>query len=255
MNILVSNDDGIESPGILRLAESLSQVGNVTVVAPHRERSTSGHSLTLHKPLRCLEVRPNYFAISGTPADCVYMATRKIMAKKPDVIVSGINKGANLGNDIYYSGTVAAAREGAYFGVKSFAVSLCFTEGQGKGPHHWDTAAEFAKIFVPKAFAQEYNPQHVMNLNVPNLPMREIRGVKMSAQGRRYYTDLITEGMDPRQKPYYWLGGEYKGFENIAGTDCVHVDQGYISITPLKTDSTDYDLMEEFKKWELNFEP
>src|SRR5271165_6082128 len=123
MNILISNDDGIESPGIIRLAETLKDLGQVTVVAPHRERSTSGHSLTLHKPLRCYEVRPHHFAITGSPADCVYMATRLLMKNKPDIIVSGINKGANLGNDIYYSGTVAAAREGAYFGTKSVAIS------------------------------------------------------------------------------------------------------------------------------------
>src|SRR3954469_21963422 len=125
MNILISNDDGIESPGILLLADALKDVGDITVVAPHRERSTSGHSLTLHKPLRCVEVKPHYFAVTGSPADCVYMGTRLLMKSKPDIIITGVNRGANLGNDIYYSGTVAAAREGAYYGARAIAFSLC----------------------------------------------------------------------------------------------------------------------------------
>lgn len=253
MEILISNDDGIESPGILKLAEELKNVGNVTVVAPHRERSTSGHSLTLHKPLRCFEVKPKYYSISGSPADCVYMATRLLMKKKPDIIISGINKGANLGNDIYYSGTVAAAREGAYFGCKSVAFSLALGHHLEKVDTNWDTAASFAKVFIPTVLKRNIPPNHILNVNVPNLPMSEIKGVKISKQGLRYYTDEITDRIDPRNRHYYWLGGEYKGFENISGSDCVHVDQGYISIVPLKIDSTDYELLEELKKWEIAF--
>ncbi len=253
MEILISNDDGIESPGILKLAEQLSGLGNITVVAPQRERSTSGHSLTLHKPLRCYEVKKNYYAISGSPADCVYMATRLLMKKKPDIIVSGINRGANLGNDIYYSGTVAAAREGAYFGCKSVAFSLCLGHHMEIVDMHWETAAQFAKLFVPMVLKKSVPLNHIMNVNVPNLSMDKIKGVKISKQGLRYYTDQITDRVDPRNRHYYWLGGEYKGFENIPGSDCVHVDQGYISIVPLKIDSTDYDLMEELKTWEIAF--
>jgi 5'-nucleotidase len=253
MEILIANDDGIESPGILLLAEALASVGNVTVVAPHRERSTSGHSLTLHKPLRCIEVKAGYYAISGSPADCVYMATRLLMKKKPDIIISGVNRGANLGNDIYYSGTVAAAREGAYFGTKAIAFSLCLGHHLEKTSMHWDTAVHFAKLFVPMALKKEYPLNHVLNVNVPNLPVAQIKGVKISKQGMRYYSDDITDRVDPRNRHYYWLGGEYKGFENIPGSDCVHVDQGYVSVTPLKIDSTAYDLMEDFKTWEIKF--
>jgi len=249
MDILISNDDGIESPGILALAEGLSTLGKVVVVAPHRERSTAGHSLTLHKPLRINEVRSNYFAITGTPADCVYVATRRIMKKKPDIIVSGINNGANLGNDIYYSGTVAAAREGAYWGVKSFAFSLCIGNLQ-KSVLHWQSAVHFAKNIIPSAVKENYPVSMIINVNVPNLRLEEIKGLKISKQGRRYYSDNIDERIDPRHKPYYWLGGEYKGFEDIPGSDCVHVDQGYVSVTPLKIDSTDFEHLEEFKKWE-----
>jgi len=252
MNILISNDDGIESPGLHFLASALETLGQVTVVAPHRERSTSGHSLTLHKPLRCKEVAPNRFAVSGTPADCVYMATRLLMKSKPDVIVSGINRGANLGNDVYYSGTVAAAREGAYYGVNAVAVSLCFNEhGQATDPH-WDSAAHFAKIIVEKILHHNEPVKRLINVNVPNLPLKKIRGIRLAKQGLRYYSDLVTTEIDPRKKPYYWLGGEYKGFEKIPGSDCVIVDGGYVAVTPLKLDSTDYEIMEEFKKWETD---
>ncbi|MBK9293968.1 MAG: 5'/3'-nucleotidase SurE [Oligoflexia bacterium] len=254
MEILISNDDGFESPGIIKLANALSTIGNVTVVAPHRERSTSGHSLTLHKPLRCGQVKENYYWVSGSPADCVYMATRMIMKKKPDIIVSGINRGANLGNDIYYSGTVAAAREGAYFGSHSIAFSLCLGNHTDITHMYWDTAAEFAKTFVPMVIKKNIPLNNIMNVNVPNLPSNKIKGVKVSKQGLRYYSDEITNRTDPRHKHYYWLGGEYKGFENIPGSDCVHVDQDYISIVPLKIDSTNYDLLEELKTWEILFQ-
>jgi 5'-nucleotidase len=253
MEILLSNDDGFESPGLIALYERLSEVGNVTVVAPQQEQSTTGHRLTLHKPLRYSEIRKNYYAVSGSPADCVYMATRLLMKTKPDIIVSGINKGANLGNDIYYSGTVAAAREGAYFGLKSVAFSLALGHHSDKEDYHWDTAAEFAKLFVPMVMKKNVPKNHIMNVNVPNIPLQKVQGVKISKQGLRYYTDEITDRLDPRNKHYYWLGGEYKGFENIPGSDCVHVDQNYISIVPLKIDSTDYALMEELKNWEINF--
>jgi len=254
MNILISNDDGIESKGILLLAEALKELGDVTVVAPHRERSTSGHSLTLHKPLRCIEVKPKYFAISGTPADCVYMATRYILKRKPDLIISGVNRGANLGNDIYYSGTVAAAREGAYWGVKSIAFSLCLdkTFNLEKKPH-WETATKFAKIFIPLAVRKDYPIHNLLNVNIPNLPSSEIKGVKISKLGRRFYSDQIEERFDPRGKSYYWLGGSYKGFDEIPESDCVDVDNGFISVTPLKLDCTDYTLLSEFKNWDIDF--
>jgi 5'-nucleotidase len=254
MNILIANDDGIESPGILLLSEALSHLGEVTVVAPHRERSTSGHSLTLHKPLRCVEVKPRHFSVTGSPADCVYMGTRKLMKSKPDLIVTGVNRGANLGNDIYYSGTVAAAREGAYFGAKAIAISLCLGHHLEKSDMNWQTAMAFAKEFVPLVAKKDVPPNIILNVNIPNRPVSEIKGVKISKQGMRYYTDEITERKDPRNRSYYWLGGEYKGFESIPGSDCVHVDEGYISVTPLKIDCTDYTYQEELKKWNIGFQ-
>jgi 5'-nucleotidase len=244
MNILLSNDDGIHSQGILLLADALKDLGHVTVVAPQRERSTTGHSLTLHKPLRCLEVKENHYAVSGSPADCVYLATRHLCKTKPDIIVSGVNRGANLGNDIYYSGTVAAAREGAYFGLKAIAISLCLNDNAG--PLHWETANDFTKKFVPQVMSKNIPKHHVLNVNVPNLPQSEIRGVRMSTQGIRYYSDTILENSDPRGKPYYWIGGSYQGFEKMESSDCVHVDEGFISVTPLKTDCTDYNWKNDF---------
>ena len=254
MRILISNDDGIDAPGINALAETLKEIGEVTVVAPHRERSTSGHSLTLHKALRCYEVKPGFFSVSGTPADCVYMATRHIMKdKRPDIVVSGINKGANLGGDIYYSGTVAAAREAATCGLKSIAISLVYSHHAPPATYHWETACAFAKIFVPMILKYPLKTNTILNINCPNQPLKEIKGAKLAKQGVRYYSDEIAERLDPRNRRYYWLGGEYKGFENTPGSDCVVVDQNYVSITPLKVDSTDYELMEEFKKWNISF--
>jgi len=256
MHILISNDDGIDSPGIQALAKVLKEIADVTVVAPHRERSTSGHSLTLHKPLRCYELKPGFYSVSGTPADCVYMGMRHVLKdKKPDLVVAGINRGANLGNDVYYSGTVAAAREAATSGIKAIAFSLALGHHTENTAYHWDSAAQFAKLFVPLIAKTPVKPYTIINVNVPNLPPNEIKGARLAKQGLRHYSDAITERLDPRNRRYYWLGGEYKGFENIPGSDCVLVDQGYVAITPLKVDSTDYELMDELRKWEVSFEP
>lgn len=254
MQILLSNDDGINAPGLLALAEALKGIGDVTVVAPHRERSTSGHSLTLHKPLRIKETQPGFYSVSGTPADCVYFATRHIMKQKPDLVVSGINRGANLGNDIFYSGTVAAAREGAYYGARSIAFSLCFNWSKDNSFFHWETAASFAKTFVPVALRKNLPLDHVLNVNVPNLPITEIKGVRMTTQGRRYYSDQIDKRQDPRGYSYYWNSGRYQGFEKQEGSDCSVTDQDFISVTPLRLDTTHYELMEELKKWEMDLQ-
>lgn len=252
MRILISNDDGIESPGIQALASSLSKVGEVTVVAPHRERSTAGHSLTLHKALRIHKLAKNQFAVTGTPADCVYMAIHHILKRKPDLIVSGINRGANLGNDVYYSGTVAAAREGAYSGICAVAISLCFKHFRGKHiDFEWNTAAHFARRLALRLKENKFPKNVVHNINVPNLPAKKIKGVQISSQGRRHYDNIITKRLDPRKRPYYWLGGGYKGFEPIKGSDCLAVENGFISVTPLSLDNTDYERLGELVTWDL----
>ncbi|MGE3975226.1 MAG: 5'/3'-nucleotidase SurE [Bdellovibrionales bacterium] len=251
MNILISNDDGIASQGMLGLADALESLGaQVLVVAPQFERSTTGHSLTLHKPLRLKEVAKNRFYVSGSPADCVYMATRHLLNKKPDLLVTGVNYGANLGQDIYYSGTVAAAREGSFFGIKSIAMSLCLQYGEEVPKFHWESAFEFAKKLIPRFHASSFPATHVLNVNVPNISPKEIRGVKFGVQGKRIYTDSVEECTDPRGKKYYWVGGTLHGHDNLAGSDCNLVQEGYISLTALRSNATDIGLLEEFSEWE-----
>lgn len=260
MKILVSNDDGIYSPGLEALEKALKVVGETTVVAPSQERSTAGHSLTLHKPLRIEEVNEGHYAINGTPADCIWLGVRKILnGKKPDVVFSGINQGGNLGYDIHYSGTVAAAREACLLGVPAIAVSLAII-GDRKNAHY-ETAANFcAKLlkmmtsFVEKRgepFNKIFPAGVFLNVNVPNLPEAQIKGVKVANMGHRIYSEAIIEKLDPRGKPYYWIGGEYQGFKDIDASDCKIVDQGYISVTPLHVNSTDNNFYKTLLEWKF----
>lgn len=260
MKILISNDDGIYSPGIAALENALKENGDTTVVAPAQERSTAGHSLTLHKPLRIEEVNEGHFAINGTPADCIWLGIRKILnGKKPDVVFSGINQGGNLGYDIHYSGTVAAAREACLLGIPAVAVSLAIF-GDRKNAHY-ETAGRFAskllgemRSFVEKMkidFNQIFPFGVFLNVNVPNLPESEIKGVKVAKMGHRIYSEGIVEKADPRGKPYFWIGGEYQGFKDIEGSDCKVIDQGYISVTPLQVNATDTNFYEIISKWEF----
>lgn len=242
MNILISNDDGIESPGIVLLAEALGKLGEVTVVAPHRERSTAGHSLTLHKPLRIQCRRPGFYATSGTPADCIYLGIREILGKAPDLIVSGINAGANLGTDVHYSGTVAAAREGALMNIKSFAVSLVDLVRPPelpRAPLNFEMAAGVAADVIGRTMDQEFSPHTLLNINIPNVSDAvQIEGVRVARQGIRYYTNDVTRRQDPRDLPYYWIGGNYKGFEENPVSDCHWVNERWVSLTPLTIDCT-----------------
>lgn len=245
MNILLSNDDGFDSPGILKLQDKLLSDGHdAVIVAPHRERSTAGHSLTLHKPLRVHRASDKIYAVSGSPADCVYMALRKILPKKPDLVISGINRGANLGHDIFYSGTVAAAREGYLYGIPAIAVSL--TIGfPNRHDHHsvqpnWNTAVEFMSHLVkmiPKT--PELSGMFFLNVNVPDISRDKLAGTKFARQGRRLYSDEIIENHDPRNKPYYWIGGGPVGYDKNPESDCVEVAENFIAVTPLKVDTTD----------------
>jgi 5'-nucleotidase len=257
LNILVANDDGISSPGIQSLSRALKKVGHVTVVAPEREQSTMGHALTLHKPVRFYKVHSepglDQYAMSGTPADCVYMGIRWALKKHPDIIVSGINKGVNLGNDIYYSGTIAAAREGAVLDIPAIAASLDYdAEFGAKNPHHFADAAEYMVGLVRKVLAKGLPPHCMLNVNFPNMPFAKIKGTIVARQGFRIYTDKVIEKRDTRDKPYYWLAGTYAGFKPIAGSDCEVLDKGYISITPCRLDITQYEYMEMLSGWGLD---
>jgi len=253
--ILVANDDGVDSQGILVLARELKKIAKVVIVAPDREQSTMGHALTLHKPVRIskVSVEPGLevWATSGTPADCVYLGLRKILKrKKPDLIVSGINRGVNVGNDIYYSGTVAAAREGAVMDIPAIACSLDYTHSPGdenkfpfKGP------ALFMKKLVLDVLANGIKPRTVLNVNFPSCQWKQIKGVQLAKQGFRIYADKVEEKKDTRGKPYFWLGGEYLGYKNIKESDCLYLDKKFITITPCKVDVTDYQQYDAIKEW------
>ncbi len=242
MKILISNDDGIESPGIHALASALEAFGEVTVVAPHRERSTAGHSLTLHKPLRIFELAPGRYATTGTPADCIYLGIREILKVKPDLIVSGINNGANLGTDVHYSGTVAAAREGALLNIPAYAFSLVdHPYGISKlprAPMNFDVAAKVAAVVVGATRDVKFPPHTLLNVNIPNLEWDAIQGMTLAKQGIRYYANEVIRRADPRGKDYYWIGGAYEGFEADPHGDCQALQEGKVSIVPLTADAT-----------------
>ncbi len=237
MRILISNDDGVDSPGILILAKAMEKVGEVTVVAPERERSTAGHSLTLHKPLRVTQVEKNIYSTSGTPADCVYIGGREIMSSPPDIVLSGINKGANLGTDVHYSGTVAAARQGAMENIKSYAFSLVYFKGSD-APLQWEMAAEVACSIVMKTHQMKFPPHTLLNVNIPSVSRDKIKGIHVARQGFRYYSNEVLKRQDPRGKEYYWIGGTYESFEPMAESDCHAVHEGFVSLTPLTVDCT-----------------
>ena len=243
MLILVTNDDGIHSLGLSALASALAELGRVIIVAPDRERSAVSHSLTLHSPLRAEEIQPDTFVVDGTPTDCVNLGIHGLLKDRPDLVVSGINRGANLGEDITYSGTVSAAMEALLMGVPAFAISLASLAGQ-QGDYH--SAGLFA-VKLARMVAAHGLPEDTF-LNV-NIPQGETRGVKITRQGKRRYEDLVVEKMDPRGRKYYWIGGGVSQFENIPGSDFMAVEKGYISVTPLHIDMTNYRSFDALAEW------
>jgi 5'-nucleotidase len=250
MRIVITNDDGIEAKGIKALTAALSDIGDIYVVAPWEQQSAGSHSTTLHKPLRADEFPLNVgekkaFRVSGTPADCVLLAVDVLVKGKIDLVVSGINQGPNLGDDVIYSGTVAGAREGALNGIVSIAFSI-----DGFENPHYESAAQFAKIFVKKVINEKIRGEIYFNVNVPNLPWKDIKGVKIVKQGKRRYIDRVMIGKDPFGKIYYWIGGKPVDSENNE-TDNGVVHKGFISVTPMKVDMTDYSIMDIVKKWDI----
>jgi len=248
LNILISNDDGIEAPGLKSLAEALSKSHEVTVVAPDREQSATSHSLTLQRPLRVKKINSNFYSVDGTPTDCINLAVNGILEKRPDLVVSGINQGPNLGDDITYSGTVSAAIEGTLLGIPSIAVSLVAREN-----YIFETAAEFAVYLAEIVFEKGLPPDTFLNVNIPNLPRKKIEGVSITHQGKRIYEDLVFKKLDPRGVEYYWIGGGNAKWEKSNGTDFQAIEKGMISITPLHLDLTNYRALSVIKSWNLEF--
>jgi 5'-nucleotidase len=245
---LLCNDDGIFSEGIRALARALEPLGEIWVVAPDRERSGSGHSLTLHHPLRVEKLQERWYAVDGTPTDCVYLGVNGILkGEKPALVVSGINKGGNLGDDITYSGTVCAAMEGAILGIPSMAVSLA-----GTREYNFQTAARVSRILAEKLLEQGLPEDVFLNVNIPSVDWEHLRGIKITRQGKRIYANAVEEKVDPRGRAYYWIGGEERGWIQQEGTDLHAVAHNYVSITPLHLDLTSYDAHAILATWELN---
>ena len=247
--ILITNDDGVHADGLKALQKALLSLGRVVVVAPHHEMSGTSHALTTSIPVRIKEIEKDFYSVSGYPADCVYAAMHGLLKKKPDLTVSGINKGANMGVDVYYSGTVAGIRQSVMDGTPGFAMSLVIDTY--KDNFHWQDAADYAKTVAQKMLAKGYKKNGFLNINYPNIPKQEVKGVKITTTGDRRYAQEVKWGKDPRGKDYCWLWGDYSCFTPTQNTDCTVVNDGYISVTPIALDVTDHKMMDELKDWNL----
>jgi len=242
--ILLTNDDGINAQGLAALAAGMSSMADCYIVAPDRERSASGHSLTIHKPLKVTEIAPKRFSLNGTPTDCVAIAVNKILPRKPDLIISGINHGPNLGDDITYSGTVAAAMEGTILSIPSIAVSINATNGAAP---LFESAALVAGEIALMVLREHLPYDTLLNVNVPNLPHEQIKGTRLTRQGKRVYDNAIQDSYNPWGEKYYWIGGGTPYWEHDVDTDMCAVLDGYVSMTPLHMDLTNYPAMEMIK--------
>ena len=241
--ILLTNDDGIHSDGLIKLEEALKPIGDVYVVAPASEMSGASHSLTLARPLRIRQVDDRHWSIDGTPTDCVTLALNKILPDNelPDICVSGINHGGNLGDDATYSGTVAGALEATILGVPGVALSLVARDN-----FQFEDAAAFAVLAVRKVLDEGLPEGTLLNVNIPP---GEIKGVKVTRQGIKNARPVITEHIDPRGKPYFWIGEEYFNGNSVEGTDYHAITQGYVSVTPLRSDMTDHRALTAIESW------
>jgi 5'-nucleotidase len=242
--ILVTNDDGVYSPGLKALLDPLSEFTQIYVVAPDRERSASSHSLTIHNPLRVQQLDERIFSITGTPTDCVAVGASKILPRKPALVVSGINHGPNLGDDITYSGTVSAAMEGTILNIPSFAISLDSRQGDDL---YYDTASSFAVNAVHFILKHSLPYDTLLNINIPNRPIEKVAGVRVTRQGKRVYEGSIRETTSPWGELYFWIGGGTPYWEHGEDTDINAVNEGYVSITPLHLDLTNHEAIDMLK--------
>ncbi|MDP1947803.1 MAG: 5'/3'-nucleotidase SurE [Nitrospirota bacterium] len=245
MRIVVTNDDGIHSPGLTALAKALSKLGEVWVVAPDRERTAAAHAVTLHKPLRVQQLGARMYAVSGTPVDCVNLAVLKILPAPPDLLVSGINRGVNLGDDVLYSGTVSAAMEGTILGIPSMAVSQ-----EGQEHFYFDAGARYA-VRIARLIMKEGLPDETLvNLNIPNRPFTSITGVRVTCLSRRRFHNPIIEKVDPRGRTYYWIAGTRVSWSRSKDADHEALEQGAVSLTPIHLDTTNHAVLDRFRTWE-----
>jgi len=248
--ILVSNDDGIYSEGIIALREAMMEIGEAYVYAPHKQQSAVGHAITTHLPLR---VNPYYmngeffgYAVTGTPADCVKLAVTTHMKEKPDLIVSGINHGSNAAINVIYSGTVSAATEGTILGIPSIAFSLTTYVD-----FDFTYSKKVAKIIARAVLNNGLPPGVLLNVNIPPVPEDKIKGLKVTKQGKSRWNDYFERRVDPQQREYYWLTGTMNSFEDDEGSDIRAIQENYVSVTPIQFDLTAYDFLEKLKQWEF----
>lgn len=245
--ILVTNDDGVHSEGVIALFKAMNTIGEAYLIAPDRERSAVSHALTMHRPIKAERLVDRVFSVNGTPTDCVALSIKKLLPRMPDLVASGINKGANLGDDVTYSGTVSAAIEGTILNVPSFAISLV-----GKHPFLNDTASEYA-IKVANYILENSLPYDtLLNVNVPNIPKEEIKGIKLTRLGKRIYENSIQEVLSPWGDIHYWIGGGQHYHEHGEDMDFQAINEGYVSISPVHLDLTNYEALKYLKeKWRL----
>ncbi len=246
MKILLSNDDGYLAQGIRVLRRRLADLAEVTVVAPDRNRSGASNSLTLDVPLRVLEIEPGLYCVQGTPTDCVHLAITGFFDFEHDMVVSGVNDGANLGDDVLYSGTVAAAIEGRFLGLPTLAVSLCTRPGSGG---HFETGAAVAHRLIAEMLARPLDASLILNVNVPDVPLEALRGFRGTRLGYRHRSEPIIPARDPRGRPVYWVGPAGAQQDAGPGTDFHAIDAGYVSVTPLQIDLTRHAALPSLQGW------
>jgi len=246
MNILLTNDDGVQAPALRVLGRELEALGRVTIVVPDRDQSATSHSLTLHRPLRMHRHGDGVVSIDGTPTDCVLIAFHGLLEDTPDLVVSGINHGPNMGEDVFYSGTVAAAIEGSMQGVPAIAASLATHDAAD-----FVAPSRFIRRLVEALVRRGMKGKQVLNVNLPHRPWDQVRGVKLTRLGTRVYSDTLIEKTDPRGRAYYWIGGQDPVWESHEGTDFHAVEHGHISLTPLSLDLTDYRAVVDMEQWGL----
>ncbi len=244
IKVLISNDDGVYAPGLAALAEALSKVAEIQVIAPDRNRSGASNSLTLDRPLEAHHHHNGFISLNGTPTDCVHMGVSGVFGMVPDLVVSGINAGSNLGDDVLYSGTVAAATEGRSMSLPPIAVSLA-----GHQPEHYATAAEVVANLVRDIHSLNLAPRTVLNVNVPDLVMSDIKGVHVTRLGHREMASGPVASVDPRGCTRYWVAGAGQVADREPGTDFYAVEQGFVSITPIQIDMTQYAGMDGLATW------
>lgn len=249
MKILISNDDGVNAPGIQILAETLAMYAEIIVVAPDRDRSAASNSLTLEVPLRINRYQ-HFYAVNGTPTDCVHLAITGGIDFQPDMIISGINAGANLGDDVIYSGTVAAAMEGRFLGYPAMAISLVTNGEKGQ---HYITAAKVASFLLKNLLKVPLPPQTILNVNVPNRSWEDLAGIKITRLGQRHLAESSIRAQDARGKEIFWIGPPGPEQDAGPGTDFHAINQGYISITPIKIDLTDHAAIDKLLTWSNDF--